>query len=517
MFGTLVVSLPSSHEVGQVSLKHKKNADSFDSSQVPLYDVGFAAWYSNVFHQVEKVTRGYRLVLTYNLVQKHSAMLLRAPEGTAGQRLSDLLRRHNDGLKSDNTIPGRWPNFLAHRLEHSYSEVGLQLSSLRGGDHDQVLHLKHLCDKLGFLLFFALKEKVLHKDDDCGSEVFDREESFKYVVDLEGHERPQAPSYNEAHILEEDVATDEEDHDESEHEGFTGNEGAPAQYWYRTGMVLIVPQSRKVDFMMETVCDKATKTIEMLQALKAQALKDPRSAIDSPQKANLERFCRLCANRSQEPSMYYSYGTLPSMRRHHLSLGDIQSASPHLEQVAITALEMGWFHIFQDIPMEVRFETSVLMALGKTLACCEKRPEVWVLLQEMLEGQVHVPTRLGALRTIDEGLAAVGAPETTKATLHDIAGTVLMSTLRSDSLLFSKEGGQPLVLAVVRFGEGCKEALLDKLSGCSTALKVAFILHLQSCKAGWEWDAEGLLGDAIARLWVHPFHLDDQQDQAKDS
>ena len=74
MFGTMVVSLPSQHEGGNVILTHNKSVKVYDSSQNSNLVAGtsFGAWYSNVYHEVKAVTSGYRVVLTYNLVQDTS-------------------------------------------------------------------------------------------------------------------------------------------------------------------------------------------------------------------------------------------------------------------------------------------------------------------------------------------------------------------------------------------------------------------------------------------------------------
>ena len=68
MFGTLVISLPSKHEGGKVVLRHNDTEDFFDSAKYSPFGTSFAAWYSDVFHEVEKVTSGHRIVLIYNLI-----------------------------------------------------------------------------------------------------------------------------------------------------------------------------------------------------------------------------------------------------------------------------------------------------------------------------------------------------------------------------------------------------------------------------------------------------------------
>jgi len=76
MFGTLVVSLPSKHEGGDVVASHKGKSRTFSSSPGSDFGFSYAAWYSDITHEVKPVTSGYRIVLTYNLIHRPSAMLV---------------------------------------------------------------------------------------------------------------------------------------------------------------------------------------------------------------------------------------------------------------------------------------------------------------------------------------------------------------------------------------------------------------------------------------------------------
>ena len=262
MFGTLVVCLPSDHQGGSVILKHQKDEYHFDSSKTSAFGTAFAAWYSDVFYEVQKVTSGYRLILTYNLVQTGSSIPQKAPDSDGNQRLLQCLRDYNQGTLAE---LASFPNFLACSMEHTYSQAGLKLSSLKGKDHARVQSMVNACAELGFETYLALKEKCIHKDDDCGDEEFDREEIFKYVLDMEGRPQQITPKYDSNNVLDDGNATDDEEPDEEEHEGWTGNEGAPAQYWYRTSMLLVVPPSRKIDFCFGSETSGLAAALKLLR------------------------------------------------------------------------------------------------------------------------------------------------------------------------------------------------------------------------------------------------------------
>jgi hypothetical protein len=78
--GSLVVCLPSKFEGGILSVSHQGNTVGFDWSassstdQVPC--IQWAAFYSDCCHEVQEVTAGHRVTLTYNLYASRGSGLL---------------------------------------------------------------------------------------------------------------------------------------------------------------------------------------------------------------------------------------------------------------------------------------------------------------------------------------------------------------------------------------------------------------------------------------------------------
>ncbi len=73
MFGSLVLVLPTPHEGGELILQHQGNKWTYDASQalslLPHASprVAYVAFFSDVDHEVKRVTSGYRVTITYNL------------------------------------------------------------------------------------------------------------------------------------------------------------------------------------------------------------------------------------------------------------------------------------------------------------------------------------------------------------------------------------------------------------------------------------------------------------------
>ncbi|KAI0684521.1 hypothetical protein BC835DRAFT_1246955, partial [Cytidiella melzeri] len=123
MFASLVVVLPTTHEGGALVFRHQERSFTFDSAAALAgasgSSVAFAAFYSDIEHEVTPVTSGYRVTLTYNLFYEDVAPspsiseLLSSPKDSA---IRDALT----ALMEDQSY---LPNggFIGFGLRHEYA------------------------------------------------------------------------------------------------------------------------------------------------------------------------------------------------------------------------------------------------------------------------------------------------------------------------------------------------------------------------------------------------------------
>jgi hypothetical protein len=244
IFGTLVVALPSQHQGGTVALKHKDEEYFHDSSKTLDFGTSIAAWYSDVFHEVQKVTSGYRLALIYNLVQTGTLRPQKAADFGGNRSMKDALTHYDKALVQDEG--STWdpvPPFLIYRLDHPYTDESIGVDSLHGNDYFRVSNLQDACEDIGFHLYLATYSKELQFDEDCGDEVFERITGFDVIYDMNGTKVDAKPKYQKDNLLESGYDTAEEEADESEHEGYTGNEGVPFYRRYK-GMPILTLSKR---------------------------------------------------------------------------------------------------------------------------------------------------------------------------------------------------------------------------------------------------------------------------------
>lgn len=164
MFATLVISLPSAHEGGELLLTHGNETKTI--SLCSEFAMSWAAWYADVLHEVKPVTSGYRLDLTYNLVRSNwSPEEMSLAYGGHKNRLVTALRQF-DTCQAQRSSRFECPDFLIHPLSHQYTQPSLRIDRLKGADLGWIQCLQKAAAELGFALYLANMEKTVVRDDE---------------------------------------------------------------------------------------------------------------------------------------------------------------------------------------------------------------------------------------------------------------------------------------------------------------------------------------------------------------
>ncbi|RYO80570.1 hypothetical protein DL764_009885 [Monosporascus ibericus] len=148
MIDTLVVCLPARHDGGDVRLSHAGKSRMFATSRSSAYGLTALAWFSDVTHEITQVTSGYRLVLTYNIIQT----------GGLSKSAGSLAKQHKQLQKaiSEWKVKYNSTKRLFYCLEHQYTRSSLSLENLKGRDHAVCHSLYSLCLENGLYLFIYL-------------------------------------------------------------------------------------------------------------------------------------------------------------------------------------------------------------------------------------------------------------------------------------------------------------------------------------------------------------------------
>lgn len=232
MVGTLVVCLPSRHTGGEVRLSFGGRECELATGPASAFDLTALAWFSDVTHEVEKVTSGYRLALTYNLIQNGSA---KPPSAHFFSEQSHTLQQ----LLVKWQAKDPHAKLLLYPLEHQYTQSSISLKNLKGRDAAVCQGLLDVCSTAGLFLFFA------HMTHSTLDDYYDEDESeddtyLDKVYTVDGKQIASKHEVELGDILGESVFEGRDPDSEEEGE-FTGNEGAPNTYRYHDTVCLSPP------------------------------------------------------------------------------------------------------------------------------------------------------------------------------------------------------------------------------------------------------------------------------------
>ncbi|KAH9810911.1 2OG-Fe(II) oxygenase superfamily [Teratosphaeria destructans] len=240
----MIIVLPSGHEGGMLELSHNGKVVHFGSSQ--LLQGAFGAWFSDVTHEIKEITAGYRLVLTYNLVNETPGAHFSA--GSLGQQLVALgqaLASWSALLTAENQIQS-----AIYMLEHRYTDASLRIDTLKGPDLAKAKAVQHFAAQNGLVLYLASMEKYILYDGDEEDEL-DSSLKLDRLVDVGGRKFAGGISIDEEEIISCDPY-DGRDPTEQTHEDYTGNAGATSTHWYRDTVLVIRKREHNVHLLLKS-------------------------------------------------------------------------------------------------------------------------------------------------------------------------------------------------------------------------------------------------------------------------
>jgi len=239
MFASLIIVLPSKFEGGEVHVSHGNNKDIFNISPFSEFTTSALAWYADVTHEVKPVTSGYRLAISYNLVNTFPGLPppqlpdMHSAVSVVEKVFHKWYKGGYDGSGSDSIV---------YLLDHEYSGASLEFTALKGKDAALISNIKGVAEKRGISLHIGHLECEMYGDadvygpeDEWGpppkmEEVHEMEYTIDGLYDLEGDLAKGGHSIEitpESDMIPQDPGFEEQDPDDKEFEGWTGNVSSP--------------------------------------------------------------------------------------------------------------------------------------------------------------------------------------------------------------------------------------------------------------------------------------------------
>ena len=153
MFATLVVVLPSEFTGGEIHVSHGGESKILDNAKDSAFETTVLAWYTDVTHEVKEITSGYRLALSYHLINTSPGINPpRLPSSDSSlQSVREIFSKW-----SRNEYPAlRVNQAVAYGFVHEYSDASLREVIMKGKDHHITSILKHAGDLEGVLVLMG--------------------------------------------------------------------------------------------------------------------------------------------------------------------------------------------------------------------------------------------------------------------------------------------------------------------------------------------------------------------------
>ena len=242
--------MPSNYSGGKLIVYHQGKKSEFDHSGPDCCgNCYFTSFYADCQHEVEKVTKGNRLCLIYNLMYKGLDECLTPADNQAQvSAIVSAMKKWQEDIESDDC-----PEMMTYLLEHKYCEASLSFRLLKNGDQTVANVLAQAKAKIDFDIYVGhinLTEHWAVEHDDYDDDEYEEIECCnefvhaEYLDSSDGKHTLSEVEIPRDSFVPEDFF-DTIDPDEEEFEEATGNEGATVDKQYNWTALLLWPTMKR--------------------------------------------------------------------------------------------------------------------------------------------------------------------------------------------------------------------------------------------------------------------------------
>lgn len=311
MVATLVITLPSPHEGGELVVTHG-GATKTIRAEVAAQgeDLSYAAFYADCQHEVKPLTQGHRVCLVYNLTLGAAKSMPKPPQPTGSIE-------NAPGKGAFSKVLADWAGQseptakLAFALEHRYSAEGLTFDLLKGPDRRTAKLLLAAAEQASCVAHLALivywqqgdaegaweaeyygRRRGRYgyggygdEDEDLApgarqmGEIHDYGFSLSHWSDPEGNQVPLGTIPLEQGEIVSDRDPEQWELAREDFEGYTGNAGMTLERWYHQAAIVVWPREQHLKVICDAGTDAAIGGLKQLIQRMNQSDKGQRGAL----------------------------------------------------------------------------------------------------------------------------------------------------------------------------------------------------------------------------------------------
>ncbi|KAH9842669.1 uncharacterized protein C8Q71DRAFT_733865 [Rhodofomes roseus] len=176
VFASIHVVLPSKFTGGATQISHGSRRIVYDECAESALKTIVRSWHADAVHELQPITSGYRLALSYNILHAPSV-----PRPTLSDDSIAIAELRRILLSWKRSIRADTPRKIIYLLDHHYPDDSLKVDTLKGPDAHKVSVLYGLAQQCGICLGLATFEAFqttpvedlgyYHTDDTCDESV----------------------------------------------------------------------------------------------------------------------------------------------------------------------------------------------------------------------------------------------------------------------------------------------------------------------------------------------------------
>ncbi|EXA47175.1 hypothetical protein FOVG_04385 [Fusarium oxysporum f. sp. pisi HDV247] len=201
------------------------------------------SWYSDVTHEVERLTSGYRLVLPYKLFATGEDELWASIFFQQTKDLKSILAK----FRTDLPKVGK----LLYPLDHLYTESSLCLRNLKGRDRSIGRYLNEICSEACFYFMFGQTTHFQVGIDDCDE--YQDQTTLRTLYNLNGDQLSSELVLNLEDFLDYDIGREAPDIEDEG--GLFGKAEEPRVFHYHKTVACLMPKEFQ-ELIKDTVSAK---------------------------------------------------------------------------------------------------------------------------------------------------------------------------------------------------------------------------------------------------------------------
>ncbi len=302
MVASLIVVLPNSFEGGRLVVRHGSAEQKLTFDQAVAGESAcYAAFYADCEHEVERVTRGTRIALAYNLVlkpQRGKTASAAKPDAPADV-LAEMI---NSWVALQPSEP------LVFALDHHYTQRGLSLDLLKGGDRQLARLVASAAEKADCLVHLAQVQRHLLQWADDGSfgrgyrygydrtppnkieigETYEDKLSGAQWTDIRGKKQSWGTIAFDLSAIVSSTPLEDWKPTSEEFEGYTGNAGNTLDRWYHRSAIVVWHRDRHFDVVASS---GAAESLPLFCSMAVKLAKVPKKRLEAA-RGDCIRFAR---------------------------------------------------------------------------------------------------------------------------------------------------------------------------------------------------------------------------------